>query len=211
MAVANKKPVMTLYSGSEDVYSHRVRLALAEKGLLVNLVEVDQHESPEDLLEINPYNDVPTLVDRNLVLYHPQIVMEYLDERFPHPPLFPVYPIARARMRLMIHRIDEDWYSLVDKILESPEKEAEMARKELLEGLISMLPVFKQTAYFMSDDFSMVDCAIAPLLWRLPMYGIELPKTARPIYAYAQRVFDRPAFYESLTETEREIRMEIDD
>lgn len=207
--VANKKSIMILYSGS-DLYSHRVRIVLAEKGLPVDLIDIDRQESPEDLLEVNPYNSVPTLVDRNLVMYHSRIIMEYLDERFPHPPLLPVYPVSRAQSRLMMHRIEKDWYSLVELIERGTEKKAEKARKVLLESLLSLAPLFQQTPYLMSEDFSLIDCTLAPLLWRLPQYGIELPKSAKAILAYAERVFERKSFRESMTDAEIEIRLEME-
>jgi len=203
--VANKKSVMTLYTGENDLYSHRVRIVLAEKGLSAETIEIDRHEAPEDLLEINPYNTVPTLVDRNLVLYHSRIIMEYLDERFPHPPLLPVYPVARAQVRLMIHRIEKDWYSLVEQVKSGNDK----ARKELLESILSIAPLFQQMPYLMSEEFSLIDCTVAPLLWRLPEYGIELPANAKSVQSYMERMFDRKSFQRSLTETEREIRMEL--
>ncbi|PIQ42754.1 MAG: stringent starvation protein A [Gammaproteobacteria bacterium CG11_big_fil_rev_8_21_14_0_20_46_22] len=208
MAVAvSKKSGMTLFSGSNTLDSHRVRMVLAEKGLQSDIIEVDRQESPEDLLEVNPYNTVPTLVDRNLVVYHARIIMEYLDERFPHPPLLPVYPVSRAQFRLMMHRIEKDWYSLVEVIQSGTPKAAEKARAELTESLIGMAPLFSQTPFLMSDEFSMIDCTVAPLLWRLPEYGIELPKTAKAIHAYCERIFERKGFRESLTDTEIELRL----
>ena len=162
---------------------------------------------PEELMEINPYGTVPTLVDRDLVLYRSQIIMEYLDERFPHPPLLPVYPVARAKSRLMIARIDKDWYSLVEKIQFGDEEISQGARKQLQESLLSVVPVFMNSKFFLSEEFSLIDCCIAPILWRLPALGIELPAAkAKAIDAYAERVFERQAFQASLTDAEREMR-----
>lgn len=201
-----KRSVMTLYSGAGDIHSHRVRIVLAEKGVTVDILNINLDEPPEDLVALNPYNTVPTLVDRELVLYHANIIMEYLDERFPHPPLLPVYPVARAKSRLMIHRIERDWYSLVDQIQTGKGAAAEKARLELSDNLRSLAPVFAEMPYFLSEEFSLVDCTIGPLLWRLPRLGIDLAGQAKPVMAYAQRLFKREAFQASLTETEREMR-----
>ncbi|MDF0535808.1 stringent starvation protein A [Shewanella yunxiaonensis] len=207
MAVAaNKRSIMTLFSGADDLYSHQVRIVLAEKGVTVDVLQVDPNDLPEDLLELNPYNSVPTLVDRELVLYESRIIMEYLDERFPHPPLMPVYPVSRGQTRLMMHRIERDWYSLVDRIRKG--ERAEDARKELLESILSIAPVFAEMPFFMSEEFGLADCYLGPLLWRLPALGIELEgKTAKDIKAYMTRVFERDSFKASLTEAEREMRM----
>ncbi|MGY5452084.1 stringent starvation protein SspA [Agarivorans sp. MS3-6] len=206
MAVAaNKRSVMTLYSGANDLYSHQVRIVLAEKGVSVEINLVDPDNLPEDLIDLNPYSSVPTLVDRELVLYQSQIIMEYLDERFPHPPLMPVYPVSRGSSRLMMHRIKNDWYTLVAQIEKGDNAEA--ARKQLTESLLSIAPVFVEMPYFMSEEFSLVDCYLAPLLWRLPTLGIELEGTgAKEIKSYMIRVFDRESFQASLTDAEREIR-----
>jgi len=209
MAVAaNKRSIMTLYSGADDLYSHQVRIVLAEKGVTVDVLQVDPSEMPEDLIELNPYNTVPTLVDRELVLYNSRIIMEYLDERFPHPPLMPVYPVSRGRTRLMMNRIETDWYSLVDRIRSGDR--ADEARKELKESLTAIAPVFSEMPYFMAEEFGLADCYLGPLLWRLPVLGIELDmRTAKEVKAYMTRLFDRESFKASLTEAEREMRMGI--
>lgn len=205
-----KRAIMTLYSSDTDIYSHQVRIVLAEKGVNVDIVNVDENHPSEDLLELNPYNTLPTLVDRELVLYEARVVMEYLDERFPHPPLLPVYPVARAKSRLMIYRIDRDWYSLYKTILENKSrsngKALKAARAELKEGLISLAPVFADSPYFLSEEFTLVDCCIAPLLWRLPMLGVELPQkpVCKPVHDYMKRLFKRESFIASLTEAEKE-------
>lgn len=206
MAVAaNKRSVMTLFSGANDLYSHQVRIVLAEKGVSVEIHQVTPDFLPEDLIELNPYNTVPTLVDRELVLYQAQIIMEYLDERFPHPPLMPVYPVSRGQSRLMMYRIENDWYSLAKRI--SDGDKADEARRELRESLVALEPVFAEYEYFMSEEFSLVDCYMAPLLWRLPELGIELPASGtKSLKAYMLRVFERDSFQASLTETERELR-----
>lgn len=205
-AVANRRSMMTLFSGEADAYSHRVRLVLAEKGINFEMVMVGAKEKCEDLIELNPYNTVPTLIDRELVLYNAQVVMEYLDERFPHPPLMPVDPVSRANNRLMFHRIEEDLFGLYHAISTGTEKVATKARKELKDHLISVSPIFEQKPFFMSNDFSLVDCALAPLLWRLPSLNVTLPKQADALLDYAERIFARESFQESLTETEREMR-----
>ena len=209
MAEVAKRSIMTLYSGSVDIYSHQVRIVLAEKGVNYEVLDVDPENKPEDLADLNPYNSVPTLVDRDLVLYEAQIIMEYLDERFPHPPLMPVYPVSRARSRLMIQRIEKDWYSLL-KLITSPkaaDSRKDKARKELRDALITLSPVFSDTDYFLSEEFTLVDCCLAPLLWRLEMLGIELTgKGAAPVKAYMERLFERESFKASLTTLEYEMR-----
>ena len=203
---ANKRSIMTLFSGANDMFSHQVRIVLAEKGVSVDICQVDVNSLPEELLELNPYASVPTLVDRDLVLYTSRIIMEYLDERFPHPPLMPVYPVARGTSRLMMHRIELDWYSLADKIFTGA-ADADAARKELTESLLAIAPIFNEYPYFMSEEFSQVDCFMAPLLWRLPLLGIEFTgKGAKELKAYMNRLFERDSFQASLTDVEREIR-----
>ncbi len=204
--VAGRWSTMTLFSKPDCPHSHRARLVLAEKGINFDVVNIEGNELPEDLLDLNPYNTVPTLVDRDLVLYDPRVIMEYLDERFPHPPLMPVDPVSRARFRLALYRIEKDWYSLVDEIESGTDKQAAKARKLLRESLLAGGEVFTIKPFFLSDEFSLVDCSIAPLLWRLPKYGIELPASAKGIEKYAERIFTRPSFRESLTEIESEMR-----
>lgn len=198
---------MNIYSSPSCPWCHRTRIVLAEKDITCETVDVDLNKLPEDLAELNPYNTVPTLIDRDLVLYDSRIIIEYLDERFPHPPLMPVDPVSRAKTRIALMRIEQDWYPLVNDILTKSEKLVTKARKELRESLISSTEVFKAKTYFLSEDFSLVDATIAPILWRLPVLGIELPKEAKPVLTYAERIFKRKTFVESLTETEREMRM----
>ncbi|MFC6441131.1 stringent starvation protein SspA [Bowmanella sp. JS7-9] len=206
MAVAaNKRSIMTLFSDTIDIYSHQARIVLAEKGVGVEIVFADPNNLPEDLLDLNPYGTVPTLVDRELVLYESRIIMEYLDERFPHPPLMPVYPVSRGQSRLMMHRIEQDWYSLAHRILKG-EGDVEAARNELREAILSLAPLFADTPFFMSEEFSLVDCYLAPLLWRLPQYGIQLTGAgSKEVTAYMKRIFARNSFIASLTDQEREI------
>jgi RNA polymerase-associated protein len=204
MAIVAKRTVMSLFSDMQDIYSHQVRIVLAEKGVNVEIHPVQSDNLPEDLVDLNPYGSVPTLLDRELVLYESRIIMEYLDERFPHPPLLPVYPVARAETRKMMHRIDHDWYELIRNIQNNVDVEA--SRKQLLESLIGLEPIFGDKPFFLSDDFSLLDCVIAPLLWRLPILGIELPDNVPAIKNYMRRVFERESFKASLTEVEKELR-----
>lgn len=205
MAVAaNKRSTMTLYADPHDLSSHRVRIVLAEKGVAVDIIDVDKDHLPEDFKRLNPYQTLPTLIDRDLALYESSIIVEYLDERFPHPPLLPVYPVARARNRLMMYRIERDWYSLVRQIETGDESVAKSARKLLTDSLLGVLPIFSATPYFLSEEFSLVDCGMAPLLWRLSKLGISIPAQAKAIKQYAERLFDRSSFKSSLTQAERE-------
>lgn len=197
---------MTLYSGVDDPLSHRVRIVLAEKSITADIISVESNNLPEDLIDLNPYNTVPTLVDRDLVLYNSQIIMEYLDERYPHPPLMPVDPVSRARTKMMLYRIDADWYSVLDDINGKTGKQADKARKVIQDGLTLIAPIFAKKEYFMSDDFTLADVSLAPILWRLSHYGIKLPAQAKPVLQYAKRLFERDSFQSSLTELEREIR-----
>ena len=205
--IANRRSVMTLFSRPTDVWSHRVRLVLAEKNLNVDFVDVDDGHFPEDLLDLNPYNSVPTLVDRDLVLYDSGVIIEYLDERFPHPPLMPVDPVTRAQFRLALYRIAQDWYSLASEIEEGGDrKPVTRARKALRDSIVSSVEIFSAKRFFLSDDYSLVDCSIAPILWRLEVFNIDLPSQAKPIERYMDEIFSRPSFQASLTELEQEMR-----
>ncbi len=205
-AVANRRSVMTLFSAENCAQCHRTRIVLTEKDITVDIIDIDLNNKPEDLIDLNPYNNVPTLVDRDLVLYEPRIIMEYLDERFPHPPLMPVDPVSRARTRLALYRVERDWYTLADDLEYGTEKKKAMARKILTETLIASNDVFAAKPWFLSDEFSLVDCTIAPILWRLRHFGIELPKSARAIYRYMDKIFSRPSFIESLSQVEKEMQ-----
>ena len=204
-----RRSAMTLFSDPMCQYSHRVRIVLAEKGVTVDIEDIDPKSVTEEILEANPYGTLPTLVDRDLALYQSNVVMEYLDERFPHPPLLPVYPVARAESRLWIYRIERDWCVLIDQIKASPDsKKADAARKEFRESLVTIAGIFEEMPYFMSEEFTLVDCCLAPMLWRLPELGISLPNNrhVKPLHEYMERLFERPSFQESLTDLEREIR-----
>lgn len=208
MSVVSKRSSMTFFSDGSDHYSHRVRIVLAEKGVTVEIHDVDPSNLPDELASLNPYNTLPTLVDRELVLYEAGIMMEYLDERFPHPPLLPVYPVARAESRLWVYRIQRDWCTLADIIFANKDDAAvSKARKELRESLIATSAIFAEKPYFMSDEYSIVDCYTAPLLWRLPVMGIELPeKQTKHLHEYMDRLFERESFQASLSEAEQEMR-----
>ena len=201
-----RKSIMTLYTGTSDPYSHRTRIVLFEKDIECQIVEVDLAKKPRELGELNPYNQVPTMVDRDLVLYESNIINEYLDERLPHPPLMPVDPVSRARARLMLVRFDRDWYSLLNDITGGDKKVAARARQTLRDGLTVISPIFKEQAFALGEEFSLVDCSLAPLLWRLEDWDIELPRQAKPILDYADRLFARKSFKLSLTEAEKALR-----
>jgi RNA polymerase-associated protein len=205
MAIVTKRTVMTLHTDLSDVYSHQVRIVLAEKGVNAEIISTDPNHPSEDLLSLNPYGSVPTLLDRDLVLFEARIIMEYLDERFPHPPLLPVYPVSRAESRKMMYRIERDWYQLMQAIL--ADNNAEDARTELKNSLMSLEPVFADKPYFLSEDFSLLDCTMAPLLWRLPLLNIEIDSSAKGLHAYMQRLFQRESFKVSLTEVEKQMRV----
>ncbi len=200
-----RKPVMTLYSGTTDPLSHRTRIVLYEKDIECQVVDVEPGKKPRELGEYNPYNQVPTMVDRDLVLYESNIINEYLDERLPHPPLMPVDPVSRAKARLMLMRFDRDWFSLVPQ-LTGDKKSGLKSRHIIRDGLTVISPIFKEHSFALGEEFSLVDCALAPLLWRLEYYQIDLPRQAKPVLDYAERLFARKSFKLSLTEAEKSMR-----
>jgi stringent starvation protein A len=199
------RTVLTLYSSRNCVQCHRVRLVLAAKGVAYDFVAVNPQSPPEDLIDLNPYHSVPTLVDRDLVIYETTVVCEYLDERYPHPPLMPVDPLARARLRLAIVRIERDWLPLAAQI-QAGGRPAEAARKGLRDALLAVLPLFKAAKFFLNPELSLADCALAPLIWRLPSLDISLPREAQVIVEYGERIFRNPGFTRSLTEEEKALR-----
>jgi len=210
MVSLNKRTSMALFSDPTDHYCQRVRIVLEEKGISSEIIDTDKNNINAEILEVSPYSTLPVLVDRDVCLYDSVTLMEYLDERFPHPPLLPVYPVARANIRLYIKRIANDWCSIFDTLIDEKLKPAE--EKKLKTRLKSLIvgtnPIFKEKPFFMNDEFSLVDCCIAPILWRLPQVGIEIPNDTKnkPINEYMKKVFTRQAFINSLTELEREIR-----
>ncbi len=206
--IANRRSVMTLFSRPTDIHSHRTRLVLAEKNINIEIANVPGPDLPEDLMDLNPYHTVPTLVDRDLVLYDSRVIIEYLDERFPHPPLMPVDPVMRAQFRLALFRIETDWYSLAEEADDTSDgRLSAKSRKLLRESIIQSAELFAARKYFLSDEFSLVDASIAPILWRLAVYGIELGPQAEAIEKYMKRVFARRSFQQSLTELEQEMRL----
>ncbi len=207
MAVSVRmRNTLTLFSSTDDVLCHRVRLVLAAKGVSYDLVPVDPQEPPEDLIDLNPYHSVPTLVERDLVLYAASVVSEYLDERYPHPPLMPVDPLSRARLRLAMLRIEHDWVPLVQAIQLGSKAQAESARKRLKELLTASVPLFKASKFFLNPEMSLADCAMAPIVWRLDALGIGLPKDGKAIEDYGNRIFRNPGFVRSLTDQEKKLR-----
>lgn len=200
---------MTLYSDARDHYSHRVRMVLAEKGVTMDIVDIDPNDKPADLGEINPYNSLPTLLDRELVLYESEVIMEYLDERFPHPPLLPVYPVQRALSRLWMRRVEKEWGVRLNVLMAGKGRETVLtkARDELRESIIAIAPIFDEKQFFMNDEFTLVDCCVAPILWRLEEVDINLPeRSTKPLQKYMQMMFERESFRASLTEAELEMR-----
>jgi RNA polymerase-associated protein len=205
-ALTNRRSVMTLYAEAADPLGHCVRFVLSEKDINAEVYFVDDESKPEDLNDLNPYDTILTLVDRDLVLYDCQIMMEYLDERYPHPPLMPVDPVSRANNRQLRYRIVRDLYSLASLISGENEVAAAAARKELKDNLMAIAPLFSRSPFFMSDEFSLVDMCMAPLLWRLPSFGLKLGASAAPMVKYGDKLFERAAFRNSLSPIERELR-----
>jgi len=202
--LATRRSIITLYSGTDCVLSHACRIVLHEKDIECEVVYTDPTDTCQELQEFNPYYETPTLVDRDLILYDPFIINEYLDERFPHPPLMPVDPVSRAKQRLMIMRLNRDWFDSV-KALQENKKDKE-AYKTIRDGLISISPLFIEQSYIMGEDYSLVDVILAPLLWRLPVMNIVLPKQAQVVVDYGERLFEREAFQASLSDAERDLR-----
>jgi len=201
---------MILYSDRDDHYSQRVRIVLAEKDISAEINEAKPDETPDEILSISPYHKLPILVDRDLAIHDPSVMMEYLDERFPHPPLLPVYPVARANSRTLMLRIDREWCPLVDSLIlgQKPEKELMKLREELLHEISSIAPTFKEFSFFMSDEFTLVDCYMSAILYRLPYLGVTVPKSKNfeSIKKYQDKLFSRPSFDLSLTDTERDLK-----
>lgn len=201
---------MALYSHNRSIHCHRVRFVLAEKGINVDIIDVTNDESAQaDLAELNPYNETPTLVDRDLLLHDATVINDYLDERYPHPPLMPVDPVSRARLRLVHYRVLRDWFPLADEIENGSARKADKAKSMLKESIVAANDLFKEGDFLMSDELSLVDCTLAPLFWRLPVYGIDLGKAGTSIQAYVQRLISRKSFKASLTRAEREMLLDL--
>jgi RNA polymerase-associated protein len=205
-ALARRSATMTLYCDRDSPFGHAVRIVLAEKDVNVEVHYVDEENRPEDVVDLNPYEGVLTMLDRDLVLYEAQIMMEYLDDRYPHPPLMPVDPASRANNRQLRYRIMRDLYALVKPLCAGGE-ESTVAMKSMRDHLTAIAPAFTQKPYFLSEEYSLTDCCMAPLLWRLDHYRIRLPAQAQPLEKYAARLFVRPAFRASLSTVERGLRM----
>lgn len=206
-SLVTRRNGITLYCRESDARSHRVRFVLIEKAAPAHLVMIDRLAlSAEDLLGLNPYQSIPTLTDRDLVLYHDQVIMEYLDERYPHPPLLPADPTQRAQIRMLMYRMDRDWYDLLPILDARGDGEAQQAaRKKLAAELTELAPLFARFA-FANGEFTLADCVIAPLLWRLPYWQVDLPPAAANIQRYGERIFARDGFQKSLTSAERLLR-----
>ena len=198
--------MMTLYSGTTCPFSQRCRNVLYEKGMDFQIVDVDLHNKPEDLAVMNPYNQVPVLVERDLILYESNIINEYIDDRFPHPQLMPADPVMRARARLFLFRFEQEMFCHIETIEKGNQRSADKSRASIRDSLSQIAPVFAKQKYMLGDEFSMLDVAIVPLLWRLDYYDIQLPKQAAPLMKYAERLFSRPAFIDSLTASEKVMR-----
>ncbi len=205
-AALKGRSTMALYSSDHDIHCHRVRFVLAEKGINVDIIDITSDESAAaDLAELNPYNEAPTLVDRDLLLHNAGVINDYLDERYPHPPLMPVDPVSRARLRLVHHRVLRDWYPLALEIENATAKKADKARQQLKESIVAANDLFKHADFLLGDELSLVDCTLGPLFWRLPVYGIDLGKPGASVQAYIQRLISRRSFKRSLTRAEREM------
>ena len=201
---------MALYSSDVSMDSHRVRFVLAEKGINVDIVNVSEDKSAaEDLAELNPYNMTPTLVDRDLVLYDASVINDYLDERYPHPPLMPVDPVSRAQLRLLHYRVVRDWYAMAQEVEATAGKKGEKPRKQLREAIIASNDLFKMYDFILSPELTLVDCTLGPLMWRLSYYGIKLGKPGSAVEAYAHRLFSRSSFKASLTQAERDLLLNL--
>jgi len=201
--------MMQLFSGTTCPFSQRCRFVLFEKSMDFEIRDIDLYNKPEDIAVMNPYGQVPILVERDLVLYESNIINEYLDERFPHPQLMPVDPVMRARTRLFLYNFEKELFvhvTVLENRFETDPAKQEAARTSIRDRLCTLAPVLVKNKYMLDDEFSMLDVAIAPLLWRLDHYGIELPKTAAPVQKYAERLFARPAFIEALTPSEKVMR-----
>jgi RNA polymerase-associated protein len=197
---------MTLFSSPDSVYSHRARIVLAEKDIQAVIQQINGGQEAEDLYDLNPYGSLPTLVDRDLALYDSRVIVEYLDERFPHPPMMPVDPVSRAHARLALYRVETDWYTLLGDLETGEKSRRDKARNALRDSISAAADVFAARPFFLSEEFSMADAWIAPILWRLPHWGVKLPKQASAVEAYAERIFAREGFRRSLSEAERALR-----
>lgn len=206
MANSNRRSMMTVYSDPECPFSHRTRIVIHEKNITANIEDIVDGHWPEDIAAASPYGTAPVLFERDITLFNSNIINAYFDERFLQPPLMPSDPASKANARLMLHRIDKDWYSLWNALMGLEKGKMSKARKTVEEDLTVLAPLFTQSKYFMSDEFSLLDCSLAPLLWRLPILKIKLPAKAKAVEDYAERIFARDSFQASLSEQERAMR-----
>jgi len=203
---ANRHSTIVLYSDPVCIHCHRVRLVLAEKDIKAEVIDTSSAAVPEELLQVNPAGSLPTLIDRDLAVYHASVVNEYLDERYPHPPFLPVDPVSRARTRLAMHRIELDWYAQIPALTGANYELRENAARQLGDSITASASVFAAMPFFLSEDYSILDATLAPLLWRLQQYGIVLPSAADPVKSYAERIFNRAGFQASLSVAEKALR-----
>ena len=203
-AIGNRRSTTVMYSDANSIRSHIVRLVLAEKDIKADIQTLVPGSADEEFLQLNPHGMLPALVDRDLVLYDSRVIVDYLDERYPHPPFMPIDPVSRARTRLALFRIESDWYALRPDARDQT-MTSNQAAQRLCDSLTESADVFSALPYFFSEEYSILDATLAPLLWRLPAYGIVLPKAAAPVEQYAKRMFARPGFQASLSDAEREM------
>ena len=207
---ARGRSVISIYSVSDSYDSHRIRFLLKTKNISsIDVIEVDPLNPPEDLIHINPYLSTPTVVDRDLALYGTTVITEYLDERYPHPPLMPPDPVTRAKLRLYTYRMEKDWLKYIPILEGSDEEKKKQARTEVFEKLSSSVELFSETKFFLSGDMTLVDTCLAPFLWRLEHYGIDWEELPKPIRTYAHMIFRKEAFKQSVSEQEREVRFDF--
>jgi RNA polymerase-associated protein len=198
--------MMVLYSGTTCPFSHRCRFVLYEKGMDFEIKDIDLFNKPEDISVMNPYGQVPILVERDLVLYESNIINEYIDERFPHPQLMPADPVMRGRTRLFLLNFERELFIHIDALEKGNQKQQDKARERVTAVLTQLAPNLAKQKWMLGEEFTMLDVAIAPLLWRLDHYGIDLPRQAAPVMKYAERIFSRPAYFEALTPSEKVMR-----
>jgi stringent starvation protein A len=202
-SLANRRSAILLFSLPDCLHSHRTRLVIKEKEISAELHEVDLNDISEEIKFISPYDDFPTLVDRDLILQNSRVIIEYLDERFPHPPLLPVDPVARAKFRLTLYRIEHTWYPEFNKAYKNGRLE-DSFKEKIKSYFLEIIPLITDN-FFMSNDFGLVDCSLAPLLWRIKSLGVEITENKKIIDDYSNRIFNRESFQASLTETERDM------
>ncbi len=196
---------MTLFSTRSCIEGHACRIVLHEKEVECDVEYVDLDRNPNPIIELNPYGESPTLMDRELVLYGSHIIAEYLDDRLPHPPLMPHDPVSRGRVRMMMYRCQRDWLGKLRELDAKKQKPNKLLRTTISRDLSVLATYLKSMPFWLGEDFSLVDCFIAPLIWRLKHYGIELPAQTSAIAAYSNRVFNRDSFVKSLSSTERDM------